>query len=163
MSQARSVTAIFSLVPEMLTVTKKGHGRGKVVSSPGGISCGKTCSYSYLYGSSVTLTAKTARGSVFAGWSGGCSGKGACTLSVTGARSVRASFRKICLVPNVEGKRLRVAERRIKAHGCRVGTIERVFSAKVKKGHVIAQKPKPHKRRKHGAEIKLIVSRGRKH
>ena len=41
-----------------------------------------------------------------------------------------------------------------------VGKITRVFSQKVKKGYVISQKPKPHKRLESGAEVALIVSRG---
>jgi hypothetical protein len=53
-----------------LTTTKAGTGSGTVTSSPGGISCGATCTASYNSGQVVTLTATPASGSTFAGWSG---------------------------------------------------------------------------------------------
>jgi hypothetical protein len=40
----------------------------------------------------VTLTAAAASGSTFAGWSGACTGTGTCTVSMTAARSVTATF-----------------------------------------------------------------------
>ncbi|OJH40267.1 cellulase family glycosylhydrolase [Cystobacter ferrugineus] len=75
-----------------LTVTKSGAGGGTVTSSPSGIDCGSTCSATYSSGTSVTLTATAASGATFAGWSGACSGTGACTVSMTAARSVTATF-----------------------------------------------------------------------
>ncbi len=98
MTQARSVTAQFtntSPTPTMrtLTVTKAGGGTGTVTSSPVGINCGSDCSQSYTDGTSVTLTAAPASGSNFAGWDGeGCSGTGTCTVSMTQARDVTATF-----------------------------------------------------------------------
>jgi endo-1,4-beta-xylanase len=76
----------------VLTVTKSGSGSGTVTSAPAGINCGGTCSASYASGTGVTLTAAPAGGSTFAGWSGSCSGTGACTVSMTAARSVTATF-----------------------------------------------------------------------
>lgn len=75
-----------------LSVTKSGSGSGTVTSSPTGINCGSTCSASYSSGTSVTLTAAAASGSTFGGWSGACTGTGACTVSMTAARSVTATF-----------------------------------------------------------------------
>ena len=75
-----------------LTVGKAGTGSGTVTSSPAGISCGSDCSESYASGTSVTLTASAVGGSTFAGWSGACSGTGTCTVSMTAARSVTATF-----------------------------------------------------------------------
>jgi endoglucanase len=75
-----------------LTVTKSGAGSGTVTSSPSGISCGSTCSANYASGTSVRLTASAASGSTFAGWDGACTGTGACTVSMTAARSVTATF-----------------------------------------------------------------------
>src|SRR5207249_9144664 len=40
----------------------------------------------------VTLRATPAAGSVFTGWSGGCAGTGACTVTVAGAVTVSAAF-----------------------------------------------------------------------
>jgi Divergent InlB B-repeat domain len=78
-----------------LTVSKVGSGRGIVTSTPAGISCGATCSGSYFSGTAVTLKATAASGSIFSGWSGGgCAGIGSCTVSVTAATTVTATFSK---------------------------------------------------------------------
>ncbi len=90
MDAAKSVTANFVVGTPTLTVTKTGSGT--VTSSPAGISCGTTCSYTFPYGSNVTLTATPGGGMIFTGWNGACSGTGACTVSVTGAVGVGASF-----------------------------------------------------------------------
>ncbi len=92
MTAARSVTATFNTVSYALSVSKSGAGSGTVSSSPAGISCGSTCSANYASGTSVTLTAAAAAGSTFAGWSGACSGTGNCTVSMSAARSVTATF-----------------------------------------------------------------------
>ena len=80
---------------QTLTVNKAGGGSGTVTSNPAGISCGTSCttqSASFANGTNVTLTAAAASGSTFAGWSGACTGTGACTVSMTQARSVTAAF-----------------------------------------------------------------------
>jgi GH35 family endo-1,4-beta-xylanase len=94
MTQARAVTATFnsSVTTFALTVTRAGTGTGTVTSSPAGINCGGTCSANFASGTSVTLTAAAASGSTFAGWSGACTGTGGCTVSMTQARSVTATF-----------------------------------------------------------------------
>jgi hypothetical protein len=63
-----------------------------VTSSPAGINCGTSCSGSFAGGANVTLTATPAFGSTFAGWSGACTGTQACTVSMSGARDVTATF-----------------------------------------------------------------------
>jgi len=78
-----------------LTVTKNGTGSGTVTSAPAGISCGSTCSASFLAPTSITLTAAgdTSSGSIFTGWSGGgCSGTGTCVVNLTDNTSVTATF-----------------------------------------------------------------------
>jgi hypothetical protein len=91
MSGARSVTATFARTPT-LTVTRAGSGSGTVSSSPAGIECGTTCSRSFDEGTAVTLTGTPSSGSVFGGWSGACSGTGACQVTMSEARSVTATF-----------------------------------------------------------------------
>src|SRR5437667_2657493 len=58
---------------------------------PTGITCGTDCS-SYASGTVVTLTAAPAAGSVFTGWSGGCTGTGSCMVTLTSAGTVTATF-----------------------------------------------------------------------
>ncbi|MBK6999481.1 MAG: DUF1566 domain-containing protein [Rhodoferax sp.] len=76
----------------VLAVSKSGTGTGTVTSSPTGISCGSTCSASLASGTSRTLTATPATGSTFTGWSGACTGTGSCTISMTAAKSITATF-----------------------------------------------------------------------
>ncbi len=76
-----------------LSVSKAGTGSGTVTSSPSGINCGSTCSANYTSGTSVTLTAAANSGSAFTSWGGACSGSSStCTVSMTAAQSVSASF-----------------------------------------------------------------------
>lgn len=75
-----------------LSVTKAGLGTGTVTSAPSGINCGATCSANFSTGTSVTLTAAAASGSTFTGWSGACTGTSTCTVSMTAARAVTATF-----------------------------------------------------------------------
>jgi Zn-dependent metalloprotease len=97
MSQARSVTATFTVNTYALGVTKAGTGTGTVTSNPVGISCGATCSTSFDYNTPVTLSATADTGSTFTGWSGeGCSGTGTCQVTMTQARSVTATFTVAC-------------------------------------------------------------------
>ena len=95
MSQARSVTATFTLNPtHALNVSKDGTGTGGVTSSPAGIDCGIDCTNQYAEGQMITLTATPTFGSTFAGWSGGgCSGTGTCTVTMsTSDVAVTATF-----------------------------------------------------------------------
>jgi endo-1,4-beta-D-glucanase Y len=83
------------IVQRILTVSKAGLGAGTISSTPAGINCGTDCTESYNQGTSVTLTATPALGSVLSVWSGACAGTAAtCTVSMTAAKSVTASFAK---------------------------------------------------------------------
>jgi uncharacterized repeat protein (TIGR01451 family) len=155
----QTITATFALQQKRLSVTNKGNGRGTVTSSPTGVGCGVTCSASFSYGTAVTLTAKPTANSVFGGWSGACSGKSTCPLSMTVDRAATATFRAKCLVPKVLGLTLKKARARIKRAHCIVGKITRKPSVKRKRGKVLAQKPKPGKRLAPGARVSLTVGR----
>ena len=79
-----------------LQVRKSGTGAGTVTSSPSGINCGASCSSSFSRGTTVTLSATPASGSVFAGWSGsGCSGTGSCSVRLDASTTVTATFNAI--------------------------------------------------------------------
>jgi PASTA domain/Divergent InlB B-repeat domain len=163
LTQARSVTATFALRTETLSVSKSGSGFGTVSSSPAGVSCGSTCSHAFNYGTSVTLTASPAGGSLFGGWSGACSGTGTCIVTMGQAASVAAKFtlKPACIVPRVKGKKLKVAKRALAKARCKPGKITRKFS-KVRKGRVISQKPKPGKHLPASAKVNLVISKGKK-
>jgi hypothetical protein len=94
MTAAKTVTATFNVSSTLfpLTVTVAGTGTGAVTSAPVGINCPSTCTANFNGGSSVTLTATPSPGSTFAGWSGACSGAGTCSVSMTAAQSVTATF-----------------------------------------------------------------------
>jgi probable HAF family extracellular repeat protein len=76
-----------------LSVTLAGSGTGMVISDPAGINCPAACSASYKTGTNVHLTASPLTGSAFTGWSGACSGTGACNLLMnTPGKEVTATF-----------------------------------------------------------------------
>lgn len=85
------VTLMVSKTNYTLTVVKAGAGTGTVTSNPAGIACGADCSESYASGA-VTLIATPTTGSAFAGWSGACTGTGACAVTMDAAKSVTATF-----------------------------------------------------------------------
>ena len=88
----RAVTATFAPILYTLAVNRSGTGTGSVTSVPTGIDCGATCSKAYAANTSVTLTPVAASGSRFTGWTGGCSGTGACIVAMTMAQTVTATF-----------------------------------------------------------------------
>jgi len=73
-----------------LNVSLAGTGSGSV-SGPA-ISCPGICGGAYGPGTVVDLTAAAASGSTFAGWSGACSGTGACEVTLNSDQSVVANF-----------------------------------------------------------------------
>src|SRR2546426_394120 len=74
------------------TLTVQRTGSGTVTSNPGGIDCGSDCTESYTPGTAVTLTAAPSAGSTFGGWSGACTGTGACAVTLSADTTVTASF-----------------------------------------------------------------------
>ncbi|MGH8103737.1 MAG: InlB B-repeat-containing protein, partial [bacterium] len=89
-----SVTVPVSTQQFTLTVNKQGTGSGTVTGT--GINCGSDCSEPYGSGTVATLSASAAGGSVFAGWSGDCSGAGTTTqVTMNGNKSCTATFNLI--------------------------------------------------------------------
>lgn len=95
MSESRSVTAEFTVVPPnfRLTATKSGTGMGRVTSVPTGIDCGNGCEADFAQDTAVTLSADPSAGSRFDGWAGACTNQaGDCLVTMSQARSVVATF-----------------------------------------------------------------------
>jgi hypothetical protein len=83
--------------PGTLNVTV--NGSGKVVSDPPGIDCSAgLCVGTFPAGVPVVLRALHGDGTNFVGWSGACSGTGACTVTMTAHADVTASFEPQMLV-----------------------------------------------------------------
>ena len=89
-SQAQAKLPLDASGTSVLMVTKAGNGT--VTSSPAGINCGLDCNEAFPDGTAVTLTPTPAAGNVFSGWSGDCTGSGACTVTVNTLKSVTATF-----------------------------------------------------------------------
>jgi hypothetical protein len=96
-----------------LTVSKSGKGAGTVTSSPTGVLCGTVCVGSFATGTAVTLKAKAGPTSTFSGWSaGGCSGTGACHVTLTADTSVTAAFGHDRTRPKVTSLRIKANHRK---------------------------------------------------
>ena len=78
--------------PTSYPLSISNSGNGIITSTPLGINCGSTCSASFNSGTSVTLTATPNSGYTFSGWSGACSGTGACLVTINSAQTVGATF-----------------------------------------------------------------------
>jgi hypothetical protein len=78
----------------VLSVNLAGPGVGTVHFSTPDINCSSgTCTQSYPYASSVTLTATEGLRSRFSGWQGSCSNpSGDCVLTMNAVRAVQADF-----------------------------------------------------------------------
>ena len=90
-NQATTVNANFALNTFALDVTPGGAGTGTVTSSPMGINCGATCSANFTANTLVTLIPAASADSVFAGFSGDCTGM-TCAVTMTSAKNVTANF-----------------------------------------------------------------------
>jgi len=98
-----NVTTLSALTPTVtfaldLTVV----GSGTITSTPAGITCSSNptadsvgCTEAYESDTAVTLTASSATGSTFTGWSGACTGTSTCTVTMAADKSVTATFTAI--------------------------------------------------------------------
>jgi hypothetical protein len=104
-STSTTVTATFGLTAT-LHVSLAGSGVG-LVSGGAGIQCPGTCSASVPTGTQITLYPAPYSGSAFAGWSGVCSGAGACSVWVFGDMWATATFERPpvnSLLPTISGR-----------------------------------------------------------
>ena len=88
MTAARTVGATFTIDRYTLTVTPPTNG----TITGSGIACGADCTETYDSGTVVALTATPSTGYTFGGWTGACTGTGACSVTMTQARNVGATF-----------------------------------------------------------------------
>lgn len=92
MTADTTVTATFE---QLFTLTVSVSGSGNVASTPAGIDCGNggtTCSAQFVSGTSVSLAETPGNGYVFSSWGNDCSSNGACSVTMTAAHSVSATF-----------------------------------------------------------------------
>jgi phospholipase C len=86
-----TVSASF-LAGEGVSVAFAGGGSGTVTSNPAGINCPTTCSAVFPDKTQVTLTETAGTSYYFEGWGGACSGTATCSLTVTAAENIIATF-----------------------------------------------------------------------
>jgi len=78
-----------------ITITFSGAGTGRVYSTGGEIDCQASCEPSLAEGMRLILVAQPAAGSIFAEWSGACSGSGSCEITVLEGVRIGARFEKL--------------------------------------------------------------------
>ncbi len=91
----KTLAEISALIPAdmaPLLVLNSGTGTGSISSSPAGVNCTTTCLNLFAKNGTVALTATPTGSSSFAGWSGACSGTGACNVTMDAAQNVTATF-----------------------------------------------------------------------
>jgi hypothetical protein len=98
-SQSASANATLDATPSgtyTLTVNRSGSPLGTVTSSPSGISCGSTCTYTFSKETTVHLRgdfAAVAPYNAFAGWSGGgCTNAAVCVIHMDADKTVTAEY-----------------------------------------------------------------------
>jgi hypothetical protein len=94
------------------------QGAGAVASEQPGVLCAATCTTQWDEGAEVTLEATPGPAARFVHWSGGCTGSGPCSLTMTAARSATALFGplRIAVRTAVTGRGRLVCTPRCTAH-----------------------------------------------
>jgi phospholipase C len=90
--QAATTTSATFATSYSLSVQLEGGGAGAVTSNPAGINCPTICSTTFAANTPVTLTEVPGTGATFSGWSGACTGTGACLIAGNAAASITAGF-----------------------------------------------------------------------
>jgi len=98
-----------ALANQTLTVEKTGTGTGKATSSPAGISCDPTCSFSFADNTVVLLSGASGANTAPVAWAG-CDSvtiEHKCKVTMSGAKTVKATFdlakRKLTLTKSGTG------------------------------------------------------------
>src|SRR3954451_14445554 len=131
------------------TVGAVGGGSGNAVTFSSGGACSN---------SGATFTMTSASGVCTVKYDQAGNGNYNAAPEVT--ETVNALPARPCVVPKLKGKTFKAAKRALRTHSCSLGRVKRAFSARVKKGRVISQRPTPGRRLKHGAKVSLVVSKG---
>ena len=92
MGADKQATATFNPPPPPRTLTVQTQGTGTGTVTGPGINCPGDCTETYADGQQVTLTATPDSGSSFGGWTGDCSGTGACQLTMGADKQATATF-----------------------------------------------------------------------
>ena len=98
MTGNKSVKATFDIsgindIYYILAISQSGSGSGVISSEPSGINCGIVCNVSFLWNTSIILTASSSVGSSFTNWSGDCTSTSTtCTVVLDNNKSVKATF-----------------------------------------------------------------------
>src|SRR5215469_16308740 len=84
------IASVFAGVPLAVAASSPRHalsvavtGKGRVTSSPAGVSCPGECRARFAHNARVRLTARTAAGWELGRWSGACTGGARCALQLT--------------------------------------------------------------------------------
>ena len=144
-----------------LAVVFSGAPGGTVASSPAGIDCGvSSCAASFPVGAMVNLSATGSAPNVFGGWSGACSGSGACHVTMNSDQFVTATFEVGVAVPNVVGTTQSAATSAITGAKLSMGTVTQQSSSTVASGDVIGEMPAAGSYVAPGSAVNLVVSSG---
>ena len=109
----KSVIANFgAVVLHPVTIAGGGNGSGTVTSTPSGINgcvitngvaAASGCSASFPQGTNLTLSVTPSPGNGFTGWTGACTGAGACQFTVNAPATATASFTQGAFTLTVTG------------------------------------------------------------
>jgi hypothetical protein len=90
MNSPRTIAAVIGK-EVAFNLSSSGTGTGRIQCAVGSGAAG-TCVNKYPEGETVTVTATASPGSAFSGWSGDCTGTGACQVTMTAPHSIGAVF-----------------------------------------------------------------------
>jgi hypothetical protein len=113
--------------------------------------------------SAFSFTPKKPTGGSSGGEGGGSTGgssssKGGSTSGGTKGGPVKRPAR--CVVPNLAGKKLKAAHKKLRAAGCKLGKVTKQDGAKAKSAKVVKQGAKPGSHLPAGAKIAVTIAKG---